>query len=100
VQDEIDYLQQDRQDLIARLMGAQALNQFLLRAYSALRSYGVDFMKLPEWQDQRDIDHARTLKPRAGQELIIAYMAKLENALSAAIRRSQLKLHRFDAKLD
>lgn len=85
---------QDRADLIARITGAQALNQFLLRAYSMMRSYEVDFMELPEWQDQSTLDKALTLKPRAAQELIIAYISRLENALTAAVHRKQFKLHR------
>lgn len=93
MKEEFEYLIEERADLIARIMGAQALNQFLMRAYSVMRSYEVDFMELPEWKDQSTIDKALKLKPRAAQELIIAYISRLENALSAAVRRKQFRLH-------
>lgn len=85
-------MREDRQDLVARMMGAQALAQFLMKAYTALRSYGVDYMVLPEWSDQTELDEAQRLKPHAAQGRIIAYFQRLENALSAAIRRKQFKL--------
>lgn len=94
--EEKDYVKEDRQDLVARLMGAQAMAQFLLRAYTAFRSYGVDFMHLPEWKDTTALDEARKLKPHVAQGKIMAYFTRLENALSAAIRRKQFKLSVFD----
>jgi hypothetical protein len=90
--DETDYAKQDRQDLVARLMSAQAAVQFLLRAYHAFRSYGVDFMKLPEW-NMEALRDAHKLKPHQAQPRVIAFWTRLENALSAAIRRKQFKLH-------
>lgn len=93
LKDEVDYVKEDRQDLVARLMGAQAMGHFLLNAYSALKSYGVDFMKLPEWQDQTELEEAAKLKPHAAQWKVLNYMTRLENALRAAIRRRQFKVH-------
>ncbi|MGV1835221.1 hypothetical protein ACQZ6C_10705 [Rhizobium rhizogenes] len=65
--------------------------QVLLKAYHALRSYGVDMMSLREWGEVDTLDEARKLKPQAGAEKIIAYLCRLENAISAAIRRKQIK---------
>ena len=90
--DELDYVTQERQDLVSRLMGAQALSQFLLRAFDAMVAYGVNFKDLPEWKDQSDLDVARSLKATAAQGLIMTYMARLEHGLTAAIRRKQLCL--------
>lgn len=90
--DELDYVTQERQDLVSRLMGAQALSLFLLRAFDAFVAYGVNFKSLPEWQDQTDLDTARTLKATAAQGLIMTYMARLEHALAAAVRRRQMVL--------
>lgn len=98
--DEEDYVREDRQDLVARLMQAQAFAQFLLRAYNALRSYGVDSMNLPEWKDQKALEEAARMKPHAAQGRIIAYFQRLENALSAAIRRKQFKRFDFDNDKD
>lgn len=92
MQDETNYNKADRQDLVARLMHAQAFGHFLLSAYNALRSYGVDFMKLKEWQDQSDLDKAARLVPHAAQPIIVGYFVRLENALKAAIRRKQFRL--------
>ncbi len=93
MKDEVDYVKEDREDLLARLMGAQSLAQFLLKAYSALQSYGVDFKKLPEWKDQQELEDARRLKPHASQGKIIGYFERLESGLRASIRRAQMKLH-------
>lgn len=94
--DEEDYKKEDPQDTAARLMGSQMLAQFLLKAYSMLRSYGVDFMKLPEWKDQRELDDALKLKPHAAQHKIGLYFQKLNNALTAAVRRASFKVTRND----
>jgi len=96
LQDEEDYAKADRQDLVARLMHAQAFGQFVLKAYNALRSYGVDFMKLPEWQDQTELEEAARLKPHAAQPKIIDYFVRLDHALRAAIRRKQFKVFTKD----
>lgn len=90
--DEGDYEREDKQDLTARLMGAQMLSQFLMRAYTILRSYGVDFMKLPEWTNQNELDEAMKLKPHAAQHKIGHYFQKLNNALTAAVRRASFKV--------
>lgn len=91
--DEVDLNKEDRQDLIARIMSAQAMGRFLLSGYHALRSYGVDFMKLPEWLDQSPLEEAARLKPHAAQWAILNYFTRLENALKAAIRRKGFKVH-------
>ena len=72
-------------------MTSQMFAQTLLKGYHALRSHGVDFMSLREWKDNGVLDAARKLKPIPGSELIINYLCRLENAISAAIRRKQLK---------
>jgi hypothetical protein len=72
-------------------MNAQMFSQVLLKGYHALRSYGVDMMALREWGEMGILDEARKLKPQAGAEKIIAYLCRLENAISAAIRRKQIK---------
>lgn len=91
MKDEGDLLKESAADLRARIMTSQMFAQVLLKGYSALRSYGVDFMSLREWKENAILDEARKLKPVPGAELIIAYLCRLENAISAAIRRKQLK---------
>lgn len=93
--DEVDYAKADRADLLARLMSAMALSQFLLKAYDAFQNYGVDFKSLPEWKDTTLLDKAARLRPVQGQALIVTHMGRLENGLSAAIKRAQFKLHNF-----
>ncbi len=95
LEDELDYRVEDRQDLIARLMQAQALNVFLLKAYAAAANWGVNFKGLKEWQDQSELDDVHKLKPHQAQQKIINYMSRLDSALDAAIRRAQFKLHNF-----
>lgn len=92
LKDEIDYVKEDRADLVSRLLTHQMFSQFFLRAYDAFRNYGVDFKKLPEWLDQSDLDKARKLKPNRAQELIVGYLTRLNNGLTAAIRRKQFRL--------
>ncbi|MDG4856412.1 hypothetical protein [Mesorhizobium sp. WSM4982] len=91
--DEIDYIKLEKEDLVARLMGAQMLTRFVLRGYSAQVSYGVNFMDLPEWKDMAALEEAYKLRPYAAQWKVVAWMERLDNALSAAIRRKQFKLH-------
>jgi hypothetical protein len=72
-------------------MTSQMFAQVLLKGYHALRSYGVDFMALREWKENGILDEARKLKPVPASEKIIAYLCRLENAISAAIRRKGFK---------
>lgn len=90
--DEIDYNTADRADLVARLMGAQMMARFVLRGYTAQVAYGVNFMDLPEWKDMQQLDEAYKLRPYAAQWRVVAWMERLDNALSAAIRRKQMHL--------
>lgn len=93
LKDEIEYRNEDRQDLVARLMAAQTLDRFLFRAYDALRNYSVDFKAMPEWDKAvEDFEAARKLKPHRAQEAIIAALMVLDHALTAAIRRKQFRL--------
>jgi hypothetical protein len=90
--DEIDYNTADRRDLIARLMGAQMMARFVLRGYTAQVSYGVNFMDLPEWKDMEQLDEAYKLRPHSAQLKVVAWMERLDHALTAAIRRKQMQL--------
>ena len=72
-------------------MTSQMFAQVLLKGYQALRSYGVDFMSLREWQENGILDEARKLKPQPASEKIIAYLCRLENAIRAAVQRKQIK---------
>lgn len=75
-------------------MSYQMFAQVMLKGYTALKSYGVDFQSLPEWKDTTDLDEARRLKPIPGQELTMKYLCRLENAIQAAInRRQNIRLH-------
>lgn len=87
LQDEVDYTAQTREDLIARLMANQAATQAILKGYVALRSYGVDMMKLPEWLDMSLIEKAHRLKPVNALPMMIEWAARLEHAISAAKSR-------------
>jgi hypothetical protein len=90
--DEIDYANADRADLVARLMGAQMMARFVLRGYNAKKNYDVDFMALPEWLDMAALDEAYKLRPYAAQWKVVAWMERLDNALSAAIQRKKMSL--------
>lgn len=93
LKDETNYVDEDRQDLVSRLMSAQALDQFLFSAYDALKHYGVDFKSLPEWEwAVGEWQEARRLKPHRAQEKIIASIMRLDHALKAAVKRKQFKL--------
>lgn len=90
--DAIDHTKLEKEDLVARLMGAQMLARFILRGYSAKVSYDVDFMKLPEWQNMQDLEETYKLRPYAAQWKIAAWIGRLDRALDAAIRRRQMQL--------
>lgn len=92
MQDELDYANADRQDLVARLMSAQALGQFLVKGYNAFRNYGVDFMSLREWKDTRLLEEAAKRKAHQAQELIVRYFGLLNSALDAAIARTKVRV--------
>lgn len=83
---------EDREDLHARLLGAQALGHFLLRAYEAYRTHRVDFMALPEWSNKTMLEEAKTLRPHHAQSKIVLWFERLENALTAALRRKSMRL--------
>lgn len=69
----------------------QMYAQFLHKAFNAIVSYGVNYKKLRVYAEMGEVaDQARKLKPVAGQELLINFFSRLENDLSAAVRRSQL----------
>lgn len=94
LKDEVDYVKEDREDLVARLTSAQAFGNFLLKAYDALLHYGINYKLLPEWVNgNATLDDARKLKPHAAQWTIINWIVTMENALKAAIRRKQFVLH-------
>lgn len=78
-----------KEDLIALLMQATEFGHFLLKAYHMKRSYNVDFMALPEWKNTAPLLEARRLKPQWAAMGIVQWFTKLNNALDAAVRRSQ-----------
>lgn len=88
----LDHMKLEKEDLVARLMGAQMLARFILRGYSAKVSYDVDFQKLPEWQDMAGLEETYKLRPYAAQWKIAAWIGRLDRALDAAIRRRQFQL--------
>lgn len=91
--EKMRYEGEQRADLVARLQGAQAFGNFLLKAFNAFRTYGVDFMTLPEWTEgSQELEDARKLKPVAASWKIVNYIVRLDNALKAAIRRKQFRL--------
>lgn len=92
--DSIDHMRLEKEDLVARLMGAQMFARFILKGYSARVSYDVDFMKLPEWQDMQGLEETYKLRPYAAQWKVAAWIGRLDRALDAAIRRRQFQLQR------
>lgn len=85
---EVNYASAPKEDLIARLMTAQMYGQFLLKAYTALLSYGVNYKTLRVFGEMADLaEKASKLKPIPAQELFINYFTRLENDLAAAVRR-------------
>lgn len=87
-----DHMKLEKEDLVARLMGARLLAQFILKGYAAKVNYDVDFQKLPEWQDVQDLEETYKLRPHAAQWKIAAWIGRLDRALDAAIRRRQFQL--------
>jgi hypothetical protein len=88
----LDHMKLEKEDLVARLMGAQMFARFILKGYSAKVSYDVDFMKLPEWQHMEELEETYKLRPYAAQWKIAAWIGRLDRALDAAIRRRQMYL--------
>ena len=90
--DEVDYVKASREDLVARLMNAQALSSFQFRAYDALQSHGVNYKDLAEWKDMEPLTMASKLRPHQGGPLVIQWLERLEHALTAAVRRKRFTL--------
>jgi hypothetical protein len=87
------------EDLEARLHGAEAFSRALLAGYHALRSYGVDFMSLPEWKQMDELEDAKRLKPKHMAEKVVNFCSRLQNAIKAAINRKQnIRLHTDNTK--
>lgn len=79
-----------REDLVCFVTAFQMYGQVITTAYDALRSHEVDYRKLPEYKEMGPTaEQAIKLKPKASQELIVAYLSRLENAIKAACRRKQ-----------
>lgn len=84
------YMKEAKEDLVVRLLHAQLLGHFLLDAYNALQSYGVNFKDLPEWKDMKSLDEARRLKPERAHAIMTGWFERLGNGLRAAVRRKQM----------
>lgn len=91
LKDNGDWEKESNEDIRARVGTYMAFTQVLLKAYHALKNYGVDFQALPEWKDDKTLDEARKLKPIPGQQIVVSWITRLDHAISAAIRRKQLR---------
>jgi hypothetical protein len=79
----------DELDLRARVTVAHYFAHVLLQGYNALRSHGVDFMRLREWKENSILEEAWKLKPTAAQSHIMGYLERLSHAITAAVKRKQ-----------
>lgn len=66
----------------------------VIAGYHALRSYGVDFMALPEYSQLGELEEAKKLKPKHMAEATVNFCNRLRNAITAAVnRKTNIKLH-------
>lgn len=91
LKDNTDWEKESNEDIRARVGTYMYFSQVILKAYSALKNYGVDFEALPEWKDDATLDEARKLKPVPAQQVVVAWLSRLESGIDAAIRRKQFR---------
>lgn len=88
-----EVLSEDRQELVSRMRMAQCFAHFILEAYTALKSYRVDYQLMPEWKDSDVLERCGLLKPHKAEMEVVAYFETLTRALRAAVRRKQFIVH-------
>lgn len=79
--------------LSARMIMAQAFAKMLLHAYDALLHFSVNYRNLPAYKDQTLLEEGEKLVVVEGRNKYLLWIERLTNAISAAVRRAQFKLH-------
>lgn len=95
---ELESLRKEVDQQGIRLTLAEAWIGFYRRAYSALKSYGIDFYKLKEYtQGYKGFgpgtDEVDKLPASQARDIYIAWIERMTNGLSAAIRRKNFTVH-------
>ncbi len=75
-----------------RLTLAQAWVGFLNFAYDALLHHGVNYRNLREYKESTELDDAQKLPMTEGRNKITQWLERLQNSISAAIRRKSFKV--------
>lgn len=75
-----------------RLSLAQAWADLLDFAYDQLLYHGIDFKKLPEYQDSKVLEQSKDLGILSARGRIITWIGKVRNGVKAAARRKGIKL--------
>jgi hypothetical protein len=90
---EVDGLRRQVNEQEVRLTLAQAWVNFLRFAYDALLHHEVNYKILKEVKDTRTLDEAEDLPVTAARNVIAEYLGRCQNAIKAAIRRKNFKVH-------
>lgn len=77
--------------LRARMASALAWAHLMRYAYDALRSYGVDYQKLPAYHQTELLEQAGAMVEHRGQPMVLEYIRRLHNDIRAAIRRQSMR---------
>ena len=76
-----------------RLTLAQAWVSFYEFAYDALLYHGINYRTLKEYKDSSKLDDAQKMPITQARQVVIEWLDKLRNGVSAAVRRKNFKLH-------
>ena len=89
---EVASLREQVEEQGIRLTLAQAWQGLMLKAYDALLNYGVNYRSLPEYEQDQTLDESMDLPISKARNNIIGWLGRLENAISAAVRRKTFRL--------
>lgn len=99
IEQELTALRKEVQHQGIRLNLAEAWLGLYQLGYDALRSWGVDFKKLKEFGDgypgfkSKTKDSVDKLPASLAQTVYINWIRRIENAIEAAVRRKQFRVH-------
>lgn len=98
LQKELDAIRKEVHIQGVRLTLAQAWVAFLHKAYDALLFHGVNYRTLKDYANSTELDDANKLPITQARDKIVMWLRRLENSISAAVRRKNFKVHEHDPK--
>jgi hypothetical protein len=85
-------LEQELKQARIKLTLSQAYHGVTTLGHTAFRDYGIDYWKLPEWNNTTLLEQATKAPLAEGQMLYLEWCRQAIHGINAAIRRSKMKL--------